>query len=222
MKNSVTFFNSFIGQKLSGIPYSTQWLFSIDSIPATIAQNDLQDIDTQTWAIRATSDIVRDQIKNTERTIEGNIFAQAVTLPKEEIGINYVGADEAYRGGFLPVPVSTSRRNMEPLDVQFLETRNSFTDLIVRPWIIKVGHQGLLPQKDPANNIKSTITIRFFDRGDATKPDQLPAVRKQFTFYNAAPVFCDTDTNDYQKNQITVLKTRWVYSHYTVESVSTG
>jgi hypothetical protein len=216
MSSDISFFNSFIAQKTNGIPYSTQWLFAIDNIPQVVGAN-LSDIDTQHWSIQTVSNTIVKDVINASYTLQGCVFAQEVTTPSENVTIDYVGVSDESRGGFMTAPIVKSRDGMSPLEVSFLETNNSFLDLVVRPWIIKVGFQGLIAMQNESDNIKTTLSLLFFNRGDQSK-GVAPAVRKVYKFYNAAPVYCDSDSNDYQKNDVPILKTKWVYTHYTIST----
>jgi len=219
MSNEITYFNSFIAQRYTGIPYSTQWMVHIENIPDAISE-DLSDIDTQTWNIQGTNESLRSTVDAGNGAVEGNIFAQAVSVPGEKINISRPGVDQDYRGGFMSVPIVNSRADYELLTIDFLETRDSFTDIVIRPWVIQVGFQGLIPPKDPKDSIKTTIWVSQFDRGDATDPNTPPVVRKLWKFYDAVPVSVDPDTVDYEKNRISILKTQWIYRYYTVDAAN--
>lgn len=216
MSSDISFFNSFLAQKTNGIPYSTQWLLAIDNIPQAISSN-LSDADTAPWSIQTISDTVVSDFKNARQTLGGCVFAQEVTTPSENVTIDYVGISDESRGGFMTAPIVKSRDGMSPLEVSFLETNNSFLDLVVRPWIVRVGFQGLIATQNKSDNIKTILSILFFNRGDQSK-GIAPTVRKVYKFYNAAPVYCDSDSNDYQKNDVPILKTKWVYTHYTIST----
>lgn len=219
MSNEITYFNSFIAQRFTGIPYSTQWMVHIDGIPDVVSTN-LKEVDTQTWNIDRTGNALRRTATAASTVVNGNIFAQSVSLPKEGVSYNRVGVEGEYRGGFMQAPVITSRNDVDPLAIDFLETRDSFTDLVIRPWIIQLGFRGLIPPADPKQSIKTTLMIMQFDRGDANQPTVAPKIRKKWTFFNAVPVSINTDTVDYEKNQMTILKTEWLYTHYTLEAAN--
>lgn len=212
--NEVTYFNNFIAQKTSGIPYSTQWMVHIDRIPGLVSAN-LRDIDTQTWSIAKSNERLRQAVVASTNQVQGNIFAQAVTVPGERVDITRVGTDAGFRGGFNQAPILNSRNDGDFVNIDFLETRDSFIDMVIRPWIIQVGFNGLIAQRDPSKNIKTDLWAIYFDRGDAEK-NEPPKIRKKWCFHNAVPISIDPDTVDYQKNQITILKTQWLYTHYTI------
>jgi hypothetical protein len=223
MASEITHFNTFIAQRSNGIPYSTQWMVHFD-IPSSLSV-DLGDIDTEIWNIsRSQMDVIR-AVQGSTNKLQGNALVQSVTTPGEKIDIHRVGIESDFRGGFNQTPIVKSRNDNELISVNFLETRNSFVDLVIRPWIILVGSQGLVPiSDDPNDSIKTTLWAVFFDRGDAENQRE-PVIRKKWVFHNAVPVSCDADTVDYQKNQITTLKTQWLYSHYTIEvpeTISSG
>lgn len=215
MSTVITNFNTFIAQRNTGIPYSTQWMIHFD-IPAGIAEN-LRSADTQVWRIINSSNTIIQAIETNSNDLQGNALAQAVTVPSEKLDFGRVGMESEYRGGFNQTPIIKSRNDNELLTIDFLETRNSFVDLVIRPWIILVGSQGLVPiSDDPTDSIKTELWALFFDRGDSQQ-NTAPAIRKKWVFHNAVPVSCDASTTDYQKNQIATNKTQWLYSHYTIE-----
>ena len=216
MANELSYFNSFIAQRYNSIPYSTQWMMHVN-IPLSIT-SDLRNIDTGIWNINYGQNAILNSVGAGTNHVHGNIFAQSVTVPGERSDFARVGIESNFRGGYNSTPVINSRVDLEPITVSFLETTYSFLDLVVRPWIIQVGHQGLVPiSNDPKDSIKSTMWVMFFDRGD-TKTNTPPKIRKLWTFYNVFPTSCDSDTTDFQKNQITTLNTQWLYTHYTIDS----
>ena len=212
--NNITYFNTFLSQKNTGIPYSTQWLVGIQNIP-NITDNELADCDTQTWSIKTSSATLQNNLNDSSMQVGGNILAQSVTIPGEKVNTERVGVDENHRGGFTSIPIIKSRADNDFLEMSFLETSLSFVDLVIRPWIIQIGYRGFVPRtSNPRDNLRTTVNVIFMDRGDSQKNTQ-PRIRKQWNFFNCAPIFCDADTVDYQKNQITTLKCKWIYTHYT-------
>lgn len=218
MANEISYFNSFIAQRYNSIPYSTQWMMHVN-IPLSITSN-LRNIDTEMWNINYGQQAILNSVGAGTNHVHGNIFAQSVTVPGEKLEVTRVGIESGFRGGFNTTPIINSRADPETVNISFLETTYSFLDLVIRPWIIQVGHQGLVPiSDDPKDSIKSTMWVMFFDRGDI-KTNTPPKIRKMWKFNNVFPISCDSDTTDFQKNQITTLATQWMYTHYTIDSVN--
>lgn len=218
MSSEITNFNTFLTQRTTDIPYSTQWMIHFD-IPVKISNaSNLGDFDTQTWNISKAQNTIINSVNAVKSKLQGNVLAQSVTVPGEKIDVSRIGVDNEYRGGFNPFPIVKSRNEHEIITIDFLETRNSFIDLVIRPWIILLGSQGLVPiSSDSNDSIKTDLWALFFDRGEAAS-GQEPLIRKKWVFHNAVPIACDPVTHDYQKNNISINKTQWLYTHYTIES----
>lgn len=219
MAKEITNFNTFIAQRATGIPYSTQWMVHFD-IPAIIS-NDLAsaiaDVDTEAWSIESAMGNIIQAVEATHNQLQGNALVQAVTVPGEKLDFQRIGIESDFRGGFQQTPIIKSRNDNDLLTLDFLETTTSFVDMVVRPWIILVGSRGLVPiSDDPQESIKTNIWAMFFDRGDALNNKE-PTIRKKYIFHNAVPVACDASSVDFQKNSIAITKTQWLYTHYTIE-----
>jgi hypothetical protein len=120
--------------------------------------------------------------------------------------------------GFLPGKVGGNRSGMAPLVIQWRETNRSFTDLVIRPWLILSSHLGLVARHSAdERNIKANISIVQL----AKTYQYTPLVeRKIWRFYNCVPTSISTNELTYQDgNNFDIFTTNWHYTHYTIESL---
>ena len=161
------------------------------------------------WSVgQIVNDTWTDQTQNTI----GCIFAQGVTLPGESTKVEYVGITEGSKRGFINAPIISGGEDYEPMEIGFLETNQSFTDGVLRPWSRMIKHEGLLAR--PRNeSLKADIHVYQLAKAGEYTPN---IVRKAWTFKDCAPTFVSDeqltyDTSDYGKRQA-----RFVYNSYHI------
>ena len=208
----------------TSIPLQTQWVVLVNGYPTCLTTSILQGLE-RTEGNSKGYDI--DQAKNILtayplQKVTGCLFAQGVNLPAEDFGVDYVNIEN--NRGFTPAPIAMQRNAPGQLTIDFLETNTSFTDFVIRPWIIAGSHFGFVA-RDPNNsveaakNVKTTVTVLQYTR-TVQKVSMIP--RKIWNFYNCAPINLGDQTLTYDTEGFTggraYHSTRWVYSHYTVEN----
>lgn len=169
------------------------------------------------WDIdQARVEITQDTYMKTGGGKHGCLLAQGVVLPGENYQINDIPIDNNM--GFLPGKVGGNRSAMAPLVIQWRETNRSFTDMVIRPWLILSSHLGLVARPAMDNrNIKANISIVQL----AKTYQYTPLVqRKIWRFYNCVPTSIDAKELTYQDgNNFDIYTTNWHYTHYTIESL---
>lgn len=209
----------------TSIPINTQWIVIIDKYPKCINTAILQGLertggDKKGFDIsRAVSILTAYPLQN----ITGCIFAQGVEIPPDSLTVGSVNIQN--NAGYTPAPIASERVYPNQLTMQFLETNTSFTDFVLRPWVIAASHFGFVA-RDPNNNtesiknVKANVTILQFTRtfqGIAMIP------RKIWRFYNCCPIEIGSRSMTYDDaGSLTegrgLMSTKWVYSHYTLET----
>lgn len=164
--------------------------------------------------------MVDDTWKDSTQDVVGCIFAEAVRIPGENVGIEHVGINEGSRRGFINAPIVNGRDDFQNLEIGFKETNQSFVDGVLRPWSILVSHEGLLAR--PSNqSIKANIQVyqlaRAISEPNMIKPN---VIRKHWTFADCAPInVVDEDlsysSTDYGKRQV-----QFVYNSYNLVGTS--
>ena len=208
----------------TSIPINTQWMVIIDRYPRCINTSILQGLervegDKKGFDVsRAVSILTSYPLQK----ITGCIFAQGVDIPGEGLSVDSVNIQN--NAGYTPAPIAGNRVYPSQLTLQFLETNTSFTDLVLRPWVIAASHFGFVARdpKSPGEaikNVKANVTILQFTRtfqGIAMIP------RKIWRFYNCCPIEIGNRSMGYDEGGLTegrgLMTTKWVYSHYTIET----
>lgn len=146
----------------------------------------------------------------------GCVFAQAVKIPGETVNIEHVGIVEGSRRGFINAPIATGRADFEPLEISFLETNQSFSDGVIRPWSTLVNHRGLIATNSSAS-IKANITVYQLGKAGEQSPN-FP--RKIWTFQDCAPVNVASTDLSYQAGEVHKHQTSFVYNSYSLQTTS--
>jgi hypothetical protein len=136
------------------------------------------------------------------------LFCQGVDTPSDDISVTRDTSlpTGGYIQGFLG-----SNRNLNEVTLSFIDTNNSFTDFVLRPWLIYNSYQGI-PYGDRRN-----IVIEQYTKNGAGDDLRL---RKKFTLVNAFPTKIDnerltySDLGDYRQIQ-------FQYESYKLEGSNT-
>lgn len=207
---------------LTAIPLQSQWIVLIQPFPQCINTNILQGLE-RTGGDYKNYNI--DQAKNlltsyAFQKVNGCLFAQSVTLPNETM--KTATANVENERGFLPGILSNGRTPASSLTISFLETNTSFSDFIIRPWVIAAEHFGFVARendtvtkRDP-RNVKSTIYVLQYTR---TFQNVSMIPRKVWTFFNCAPTSISNKTLGYDEpNSVPTIETTWTYTDYALSN----
>lgn len=199
------------------IPLRTQFIALFDSFPAQLNTNILQSLepiqgDKKGFDIDAAKTAL---INYPLQGIVGCIFLDGVNIPDDILGggsANIENNRGFIQGSFLENRAAFAGEN---LTLQFRETNTSFTDMIMRPWVILASHKGYVARKDPVENIKTNITIIQFSR-TYQKVSQIP--RKVWKYYNCVPLSVGARNLTYDTEQVDKYDVPFIYDRYTIES----
>jgi hypothetical protein len=148
----------------------------------------------------------------------GCVFVRQVTLPSEGVEAGNVGL--AY-GGFQPPATASNREKYQALSVTFLETNASFLDLVIRPWVISVGYNGLIARpRESQKYVKSNFAdvVLLSKVGSYVRM----GIRKIYRFYNLAPISIQSETYSYAEEGLRYSEVKFVYDSYAVLDGNTG
>jgi hypothetical protein len=207
---------------LTAIPLQSQWIILIQPFPSCINTSILQGLE-RTGGDSKNYDI--DQARNLLtsypfQSVNGCLFAQDVQLPNETMNIDK--ASVVNQRGFLPGIISNGRQTSNQLTIGFLETNTSFTDFVIRPWVIAAEHFGFVARerdtttrRDP-RNVKSTVYVLEYTR---TFQNVSMIPRKVWTFFNCAPIAVQTRNLGYDEpNTAPKMTTTWTYTDYAISN----
>lgn len=208
----------------TSIPLNTQWMVMIDRYPACISTDIIQGLERIDGGKKG---FAVDQAKSILTAyplqgIVGCIFAQGVEIPPDNIQMETVNI--ANSRGFTPAPIATQRNYPNNITIDFLDTNTSFTDLIIRPWVIAGSHFGFVARnpRDPAQaikNVKTNVSVFQYTR-TIHGVNMIP--RKIWRFYNCCPIEVGARSMTYDTEGFTAgrsyMQTKWAFSHYTLET----
>lgn len=207
---------------LTAIPLQSQWIVLIQPFPQCINTSIIQGLE-RTGGDYKNYDI--DQARSILTSypfqkVNGCLFAQSVQLPDEKM--TFERANVANPRGFLPGIISTGRTPSNSLTISFLETNTSFSDFVIRPWVIAAEHFGFVARENDTTtkrdyrNVKSTIYVLQYTR---TFQNVSMIPRKVWTFFNCAPITVNTKTLGYEEpNSAPTIETNWTYTDYALSN----
>lgn len=202
------------------IALASQWFmyFNLDSVNAikTNLAEAIQDYEggSTAWDISQSTvnQLIKTEYQTSVQNLIGCVFVRQVTLPTESInaanqGLNY--------GGYQAPATTNGRTPYQKLSITFTETNASFIDLILRPWAILVGYNGLVAR---AANSSKNVKCNYADVISIAKAgaDKTSVLRKAFRFYNLAPISVQGLTNSYASEGLMYTNVDFVYDSYSV------
>jgi len=205
---------------LTAIPLQSQWIILIQPFPSCINTSILQGLertngDSKNYNIDAAKNILTSY---PFQSVNGCLFAQSVQIPEETMKTDK--ASVANERGFLPGILSAGRQSSNQLSISFLETNTSFSDFIIRPWVIAGEHFGFVARendtisKRDARNVKSTLYILEYTR---TYQNTSMIPRKVWTFFNCAPISVNSRNLGYDEpGNAPTITTSWTYTDYAI------
>lgn len=216
----IPYFHSLLCSCANSIAIQCLWVLVITAHNKQYLLNRIKQVVPQLEPIGwKTDNAVNDTWTDQTQDIIGCIYAQGVTLPGESTNIDHAGITEGSRRGFINAPIVNGRADFGPLSITFLETNQSFTEGVLRPWNILVSHEGLLAR--PRNNsIKADISVYQLARAGEDVP---LTIRKSWTFKDCVPSMISSEdltynpSSDYGKRQ-----TSFIYNSYSIQSMDCG
>jgi hypothetical protein len=205
----------------STIALESQWFmyFNLPSVNALkgdvgSAVRNYDSGNSSAWSIGSgiVSQLTKTEYQLTTESLIGCVFARQITLPGETIGTSNEGVDYA---GYLGPATSSNRDVYKKLSIVFTETNASFIDLILRPWSILVGYNGLIArQPGSPKNVKCDYAdIVFLAKTGANSP---MAKRKIFRFYNIVPSIVPGMSQTYASEGMIYGAVDFAYDYYSV------
>ena len=214
--NSRDNFATSLQQYDTAIPLRTQFIAFFDNIPAIVNTSNLQGVeliqgDKGGWNIDTVKSILVDRPENSQKA--GCIFVGGASIPSENL--NSSSATIENNRGFLQGTILEGRDAYasNQLTIQFRETNSSFTDLILRPWLIMAAHRGFVA-RPVSESIKTNITIIQFGKFETGKPSTL---RKVWKYYDCVPTAVDTRTLTYADEGLDAFNVTFAYDNYNMQ-----
>lgn len=227
VKSPYSYYLDLLGSWPTGLAMASQWFiyFNFDTLKKNglfkTFQSNLNDFESENkWRLNplvATS-LVDGRLQHNFESLIGCVFARQVKLPQEQISISR--GDLTY-GGYQGPSVALNRTGYENLSVTMLETNASFLDLIIRPWVIMVGYNGLVAR--PKTSFKY-VKADYADVVMLAKAGQYNpmTIRKIIRFYNVAPISVGGETYSYETEGLKFSDVSFAYDRYCVSDKSTG
>jgi hypothetical protein len=214
-----------LGSWPTGIALASQWFvyFDFSSVNSLLGnlQNALSDREITTdWSLNpnVTKYLLDGRLQTSVQNYMGCVFCREVNLPSENIIAGHEGLEY---GGYQAPAVSTNREKYQPLKLTMLETNASFLDLVIRPWIISVGYNGLIARPSKSDKY---VKSNFVDVVMLAKTGTYKAmgIRKIYRYYNVAPVGMEGETYSYQEEGLKYTNVSFVYDNYAILDGDTG
>jgi hypothetical protein len=220
-----SYYLSLLGKWSTNVALASQWFIyfdfsSVNALNSNIT-GELRDRESNFrrdgWSISNTSigHLLDGGLQYADQNLTGCVFARQVNLPSEKIDAGNNGLDY---GGFQAPATASNRQKYQSLTVTFLETNASFLDLIIRPWVVSVGYNGLVAR---ASDSPRAVKCRFADvimlaKSGAKRP---MLIRKLYRFYNLAPISIDGEEYSYAQDGLKYSNVTFAYDGYFVQDV---
>jgi hypothetical protein len=220
-----SYYLDLLGSWPTGLALASQWLvyFDFTNVNGLFGnlQNNLrkQEIGAEwSYSQDVTKYLLDGKLQSSVNNMMGCVFAREVQLPGETIAAGNEGLDY---GGFQAPATVNNRAKYDPFSVTMLETNASFLDLIIRPWVISVGYNGLIARDtNSEKNVKCNFAdVVMFAKAGAYNQMQ---IRKVYRFYNLAPITLPGESYSYMEEGLKYGAVKFVYDRYAVMDGNTG
>lgn len=224
MSNAINRFIELIDTPNFHIPFSTQWAALI-TLPSGLV-DEIQNIsffEDNRWY--KGNGIFNELTKRATFTDDGVacIFVDSITQVGDGFGAEDANiGDSGTTGGIIPGIYSKNRTGFaqKSIKMKFRETSLSFTDFVIRPWIILASHYGRIADK--SNVTKSPeITLINFSKGEAPIGSE-PKVRKSIRYFECTPYQVDDIEMSYEKDTVMSYNVSWVFERYAIDAPLTA
>jgi hypothetical protein len=220
-----SYYLELLGKWPTGIALASQWFVYFDFSSVNALMYNLQNVlanneigSEWNYNTEATKYLLDGSLQYATNNLMGCVFARQVTLPSETINASHQGLEY---GGFQAPATSNGREKYGKLGITMLETNASFLDLILRPWAIAVGYNGLVARpKDSVKYVKSNrVDVVMLAKTGAYSP---MGIRKIYRFYNVAPIMIPNEEYSYMEEGLRTSNVEFVYDKYAVSDGNTG
>lgn len=138
----------------------------------------------------------------------GNLYAFNVMIPGDNYNVSRKQIDGNGRGEAAGL-IGNGRGDFRALQIDFFETVMSFTESVLRPWLIFVADNSL-----KIESVKTTIHVALLGMKFGTNE-----IRKSYSFHGAFPQDIGAETYD-QTNGILTRTVQFGYNWYSVQGWS--
>tara|TARA_E500000318_G_scaffold108629_1_gene119867 strand:- start:1411 stop:2256 length:846 start_codon:yes stop_codon:yes gene_type:complete len=219
----VSFRDSFLrslSQWNTSLPLNTQFIVLIDNFPRGLTTQVLQNLEPNVHSTGFDINLAKETTTNFKNQgLIGCIFANQFNIPDDVVQANK--ATIPNNRGFIPGSVMQNRDDFGKFNLSFRETNTSFSDFVIRPWVIMASHYGLVARNpnDPdevLKNPKTNLTVVQYTRSRQGL-SQIP--RKTWRFFNCVPTSVSQRDYGYQETeQVKNFNTTWTFDNYEVSS----
>lgn len=138
----------------------------------------------------------------------GNLYAHKVMIPGDKYDVSRKNVDGNGRGEAAGL-IGTGRSPFGSLQIDFFETNVSFTESVIRPWMMHVAANSI-----KVNTVKTTIHIALLAIKDGTNQ-----IRKSYSFHDCFPIEVGAEGYD-QDSGLLWRSTQFAYNWYSVNGWS--
>lgn len=139
----------------------------------------------------------------------GCFFARSINVPGERVD---TASLSIVNQGLQFPSIIKGRNSPTELGVSFMETNDSFIDVVLRPWTILGAYMGAVA-RPPRDSVKGTIDAIFYGKTD---PGSNLVVRKSFKFHNVIPTEVNSQEYTQAGDALLVRPVKFLYSSYSM------
>ena len=195
-------------QSSNSVALKPLWLCFLDNVPDTTQLAQDYDLNSNAGKHKMSQGHAAAKSSIDFRGGKAALLAQEINVPGDVYRVERPDGSPNM-GGFVNGVIGSQRESFGPGKIAYLETNYSFTDFVLRPWMIAASYDSL---KFCA---KTNITMINFAKAGK---DRQFVPRKITKLHNCVPVNIDTESYTYQGNDLTIRQVEWHYDSYTMES----
>jgi hypothetical protein len=224
-RSPYAYYLDLLGKCPTAIALASQWFVLIDFRGVNSLLGNLQYVlgdreSKSDWQYdqSVTKYLLDGSLQSSTGNLMGCAFARSVRLPGETVDAGHQGLDY---GGFQAPATSNGRKSYEKLEITMIETNTSFLDLVLRPWTVMTGYNGLIARAPSSEKYVKSNFIKVYMMAKTGAYSNM-AIRKEYTFNNVAPVRIPSEEYSYSEEGLRVSTVEFVYDNYFVSDASSS
>lgn len=207
------FLKSLLSTPIGSLPKVPIWAISFQAIPLWVINN-------ITYIHSGYSSILKTPDQSLTATLAGGmlngnrgcLFAQAVTVPGDGFTSN---AEGQQNNGLYREYINQGRDDHNKIKISFLDTTISFTENIIRPWVVATSHLGMIARTGDLNY----RTDMFLYRWSPGLRGGEPFIYQSWIFRQACPINVSNENIEYTPQSGVIRRdVEFIYQSYNTQA----
>lgn len=207
------FLKSLLSTHIGSLPKVPIWAVSFAEIPLWVIQNITYIHSGYSGTLKQPdNDLTNKLAKGVLHDSRGCLFAQAISVPGDGFTSN---AEGQQNNGLYREYINQGRDDHNKIKISFLDTTISFTENIIRPWVVATSHLGMVARSGYLNY----RTDMFLYRWSPGLGGSEPFIYQTWVFHKACPINVSNENIEYSPQSGVIRRdVEFIYQSYNTQA----